>query len=238
MRLHSSSPGSKLRIPPRASFQKSTGETWRSQNGRVGDTRLLYVAAETGARFVRERIGLDPLDWLFSKLDLFDGRTALESCRDPDGFRRAAVLHGLSLGLDVEPRIIEGLPAHEFLSSAARALLFPREPHNFDDGEPLRRRPVALYTCSISAELGYEHVQVFCAMIAGGPLEVRDRLRRRYGPLLEDEAQVRAGFDWSEPLACAMVSEAMAHVLSIAAAHPTSSFAQGLDFQVEQRFAA
>ena len=73
-------------------------------------------------------------------------------------------------------------------------------------------------------------------MMAQSPQEVRARLRQRYGSLIEDEAQVRLGFDWSEPLACAMVSEAMAHVLTIAAAEPASSLARGLDFQVEQRF--
>lgn len=73
-------------------------------------------------------------------------------------------------------------------------------------------------------------------MIARGPDEVRDRLRQRFGPLLEDQAIIRLGFDWSEPLACAMVSEAMAHVLMLAAEEPTSALAEGLDFQVEQRF--
>lgn len=75
-------------------------------------------------------------------------------------------------------------------------------------------------------------------MIASGQGEVRSRLRQRYGPLLEDEAIVRTGFDWSEPLACAMVSDAMAHVLEIASEEPESPMAAGLDFQVEQRFVA
>ncbi|MBB4100447.1 hypothetical protein [Sphingomonas kyeonggiensis] len=95
-----------------------------------------------------------------------------------------------------------------------------------------------LYTCTISALVGSQHVQVFAAMIASGHVEVRSRLRRRYGPLLEDEAIVRAGFDWSEPLACAMVSDAMAHVLEMAAEEQSSPIAAGLDFQIEQRFAA
>jgi hypothetical protein len=79
-------------------------------------------------------------------------------------------------------------------------------------------------------------VQIFCAMMATSATDVRKRLRHRYGPLLEDEAQVRLGFDWSEPLAAAMVSEAMAHQLTLAAQFPASSLAEGLDFHVEQRF--
>jgi hypothetical protein len=97
---------------------------------------------------------------------------------------------------------------------------------------------MALYSCSISAELHDGHIQVFGALIARSPNEVRQRLRQRYGPLLEDQALIRLGFDWSEPLACAMVSEAMAHVLSLAAESPTSALAAGLDFYVEQRFAS
>lgn len=207
-------------------------------DGVLASKRLLYVAAETGARFQRDRIDSDPLDWLFASRDLFDGRSAAESCREPEGFRRAAVLHGLSLGLDVPPGIVAGIPAQDFLSGKARTHLFPGLTDYSDDVERWWNGPLALYSCSISMELGGEHVQVFCAMIARDPREVRTRLRRRYGPLLEDEAQVRLGFDWSEPLACAMVSEAMAHVLAVAAADPTSSFASGLDFQVEQRFAS
>src|SRR3546814_14525940 len=68
--------------------------------------------------------------------------------------------------------------------------------------------------------------------------EVRFRIRQRFGPWLEDQAIVRLGFDWSEPLACAMVSQAMAHLLMLAAEDPTSSLAEGLDFHIEQRFAS
>src|SRR3546814_20722765 len=75
-------------------------------------------------------------------------------------------------------------------------------------------------------------------MIARSASEVRFRIRQRFGPLLEDQAIVRLGFDWSEPLACAMVSQAMAPLLMLAAEDPTSSLADGLDFHIEQRFAS
>src|SRR3546814_20597309 len=75
-------------------------------------------------------------------------------------------------------------------------------------------------------------------MIARSASEVRFRIRQRFGPLLEDQAIVRLGFDWSEPLACAMVSQAMAHLLLLAAEDPTSSLAEGLYFHIEQRFAS
>lgn len=208
-----------------------------ASDSRLGEARLLYVAAETGARFVRERIHVDPLDWLFAELEIFDGRTAVATCHNAEEFRRAAVLHGLSLGLDVAPDVVEGIPAQDFLTSSARARLFSG-PQAADKIQVWPGGWLSLFTCTISYELPNEHVQIFSAMIAHDEDEVRNRLRQRYGALLEEEAQVRIGFDWSEPLACAMVSDAMAHVLTIAAADPTSSFARGLDFQVEQRFVA
>lgn len=239
MRLetNSGSPKPPLRAA-KHSRQRSTAPDRYASNGRLETTRLLYVAIETGARFVRERISVDPLEWLLTRRDLFEGRTAADACRFEDGFRRAIVVHGLSLELDAPPCVVDGIPSLEFLSSSARTHLAPGLPRFFDKAEPWPQGPLALYTCSISAELTDEHVQVFCAMIARNPGEVRGRLRQRYGVLLEDEAKVRLGFDWSEPLACAMVSEAMAHVLTLAAGDPTSPIANGLDFQVEQRFAS
>ena len=208
----------------------------RNLRDRLAMTRLLYVAAETGARFVRERIDVEPLDWLFAELELFDGGTAVSSCMATEGFRRAAVLHGLSIGLDAAPSVLEGIPVSDFLSSRALHQVSCGLPMPFDTPTPGHQAPLALYTCSIISELQDECVQIFCGMIARNEREVRGRLRQRYGPMLEDEAQVRLGFDWSEPLAGAMVSDAMAHVLEVAAADPASSFANGFDFQVEQRF--
>lgn len=205
---------------------------------RLVMARLLYVAAETGARFVRERINVEPLDWLFSEREVFGGGTAVSSCAAAEGFRRAAVLHGLSFGLDAAPRVLEGIPASEFLSSRAFHHVSCGLPMPFDTEFSGHQGPLALYTCSIISEVQDECVQIFCGMIARSEGEVRGRLRQRYGPMLEDEAQVRLGFDWSEPLAGTLVSEAMAHVLAVAAADPTSSFASGFDFQVEQRFAS
>lgn len=227
---------------PRVQLHRAESIPAHSEHPVLGDqlaiARLLYVAAETGARFVRDRIDVEPLDWLFAEREVFDGGTAVSSCTAAEGFRRAAVLHGLSIGLDAAPRVLEGIPAFDFLSSRAFHHVSCGLPMPFNPPMPGRHGPLALYTCSIISELQDECVQIFCGMIARNEGEVRGRLRQRYGPMLEDEAQVRLGFDWSEPLAGAMVSEAMAHVLEVAAADPTSSFANGFDFQVEQRFSS
>jgi hypothetical protein len=133
---------------------------------------------------------------------------------------------------------VEAVPVRHFLSNVAQSYLRLVPPDAPDDPDRWGASLPSLYTCSISAELDSEHVQIFCAMLAHSPAEVRFRIRQRYGPLLEDEARVTLGFDWSEPLACAMVSEAMAHVLELAADDPSSPIASGLDFHVEQRFSS
>lgn len=71
--------------------------------------RLAIVAADTGARFARERIGHDPMAWLLAPRALFDGRNALDACQSRSGFMRAVLLHGLSLGLDADPDEVDGM---------------------------------------------------------------------------------------------------------------------------------
>ena len=97
---------------------------------------------------------------------------------------------------------------------------------------------MALFTATIVHEDHWGKVHVYVAMMARNAEEVRGRLRDRLGSVLEAAAVVRRGFDCSEPMACALVSDAMADMLSLAAEDPLSSIARGLAFQVEQRFAA
>ncbi|URD61091.1 hypothetical protein M8312_00795 [Sphingomonas sp. KRR8] len=202
----------------------------------LADIRVLSVAVETGARFVRDRLEGDPLDWLFGAKSLFDGRSAVATCRHEEGFRRAIVFHGLSLGSDVHPSALEGLPASDFLSQGARKRLnYVAEAST--GGPRANHSPLALFTAVIAAETRSGCVQIYSGMIAHAEEEVRRRLRMRYGAVLEGEARIQRGFDWSEPLAAALVSGAMAHVLTVAQHDPESTFAEGLDFHVEQRFA-
>lgn len=205
---------------------------------RLETIRLMYIAAVTGARFVGERFNQEPIEWLLKEQCLFDGHSAMEACAQPEGFRRVVLLHGLALGLDAEPKQVAGIPAGEFISPAAQRCLAGIPPGRLPELDPWKHEPASLYTSFISADLHGENVQIFCAMIARSPSEVRARLRRRFGVLVEDNAKVRLGFDGSEPLACALVSDAMAHLLSLAADSPTSELARGLDFVVEQRFSA
>ncbi len=71
--------------------------------------RLILVAAETGSRFQRENVAVDPVAWLLSPRQLFEGRSAFEACRELRPFKRAILLHGLSLGLDASAEAIDAL---------------------------------------------------------------------------------------------------------------------------------
>ncbi len=75
--------------------------------------RLVFVAAETGARFQREGIDVDPIDWLSAPRRVFDNRCALKACTELPSFVRALILHGLSIGLDASPEDLDGLLADE-----------------------------------------------------------------------------------------------------------------------------
>lgn len=205
---------------------------------RVELVRLMHVAAETGARFARDRTDAEPIEWLLSPQRHLDDRAAIDACTELEGFRRVVLFHGLALGPDTEPSHIAGIPAEDFISPAVQRCLAEVPPSNRPRIRAWPDGPRALYTSSICSELDGSNVQIYCAMIARSAGEVRARLRRRFGRLFEDQAKVMLGFDASEPLACALVSDAMADLLSFAAHDPTSELARGLDFQVEQRFEA
>jgi hypothetical protein len=208
----------------------------RLMQERVGLTRLMYVSAETSVRFQRDGLDLEPLIWLTEPHRLFDGKAAIEACTSEEGARRALALHGLGIGLDADPKILAGIPLSEFVTDAASPLVMPdRRQAAPSWGDTVEEEP-ALYTGTISASRKEGYIQVFCAMVTDGPLKAREKIRRRYGAILEEEAVVTLGFDWSQPLACSLVSEAMAEVLMLAETDPASPLAVGLDFHVEQRF--
>jgi len=76
-------------------------------------TRLVFIAAETGGRFERERIDLDPAAWMFASRRLFHGSAAVVACRERDAFVRALLVHGLSIGLDASPEAVDALIADD-----------------------------------------------------------------------------------------------------------------------------
>lgn len=190
-------------------------------------SRMITVATQTGARFHREG-GQDPVEWMYQAHPLFSGKSALIACIEQDNYRRAMICHGLALSSRTTPEQVDTLlnpiPSR-FVSGAALT------------GKVLRGRMCGrfLYTVSISdrGELG--HYLVFLALIAGGEDEVMADLSDRFGARLAAQAKIRRGFDPSEPVAMALVSEAMAETLRLVSNAPGSSLANGIELRLEAR---
>ena len=76
---------------------------------RVALVRIACVAAETGARMQRDGLAEDPIGWMVSPLELFEGRAPIEACMERGACSKAILLHGLGLGLDADPSVIDRL---------------------------------------------------------------------------------------------------------------------------------
>ena len=76
---------------------------------RVALVRIACVAAETGARMQRDGLAEDPVGWMVSPLELFEGLAPIEACMERNACSKAILLHGLGLGLDADPAVIDRL---------------------------------------------------------------------------------------------------------------------------------
>lgn len=199
---------------------------------RRGLVRLALVAAETGARFQREGVAHDPMSWLLAPRALFEGASAIDACLDRQSCLRGILVHGLSLGLDADPEVIDELAADDDDEAVvdaercgAQILPFGRV------AEPEPR----LFTATVVSHDGLENVQAFHASLATEEAEVAGRLYCRMGAASAD-ARIVAGFDPADPLVAALVSLAMCDTLALVAENPASPLAAGLDVNIEQRF--
>jgi len=75
----------------------------------LGLVRIVCLAAEAGARFQKEAISIDPLCWMLTPLALLEGRAPIEACVEEYAYEKALLLHGLSLGLDAPPSVLDHL---------------------------------------------------------------------------------------------------------------------------------
>lgn len=134
--------------------------------------RLAIVAADTGARFTRERIDHDPVAWLLAPRALFGGGRALEACQGRTGFLRAALLNGLSLGLDADPgevdALVDGDDAEGRGSAGAASAAAGVVELRF-------------FACSIDALDSLAGGGVVWLMPASDEASAQERLRERYG---------------------------------------------------------
>jgi hypothetical protein len=79
--------------------------------------RLSILATEVGARFAREGIGHDPAAWMLTPRMAFGGARPIEACQDLHDFGRAILLHGLGLGLDADPNVLDEFLAEDDVDS-------------------------------------------------------------------------------------------------------------------------
>ena len=195
--------------------------------------RIALVAAETAGRFERETIPFDPMSWMLSPRALFNGASAIDACLGRSECLRAVLVHGLSLGMDADPTVIDGLTSEDELapqvddagSQGADILPFTRST------EPQLR----LFTATVVSHEFGETIQAFHASLAVDEAEVAGRLFCRIGPASAD-ACIISGFDPTDPLVTALVAPAMCDALELAAVDPASPLAAGLDVNIEQRF--
>ena len=213
---------------------------------RRGLVRLATVAAETGARFQREADGTDPMAWLLAPRRLFHGEAAIDACLAREPFMRALLLHGLSIGTDANPDLID-----ELLDDSD-------DSDDSDDAELDGRSMVQsgsadtptvidpevgdgagrLFTAMIVHEDGATALQAFHASIGRDASEIVERLVSRYGHPAACAAEVVVGFDPTSAFVEAFVSPAISDLLMLVDAEPGSPLAAGLDLNLEQRFAA
>ncbi|WP_380784893.1 hypothetical protein [Sphingomonas sp. R86521] len=203
--------------------------------------RVALVAAETASRFAREQVGADPMAWMLTPRRLFDGRAAIDGCLCRDECLRAVLLHGLSIGMDAEPAEIdaltdedEGEDVAEDIETTGGDVTDRRTVSLEDRGLPRPR----LWTSFLVVQDETGAVQAFDALIAPDRREAEARLRARHGARLADGMEVVEGFDPNLPLAEALISPALADMLSQVAADPGSPLAEGLTVSVMQRFIA
>lgn len=76
---------------------------------RVDIVRIACVAVETGARFQRDGLAQDPMDWMLSSSDLFAGLPPIEACRRKDACSLAILVHGLGLATDIAPEALNSI---------------------------------------------------------------------------------------------------------------------------------
>ncbi|MBD8735365.1 hypothetical protein [Sphingomonas sp. CFBP 13706] len=203
--------------------------------------RLAIAAADVGARFAREGLDHDPVAWMLTPRAVFEGLTPMDACQDLKHFKRSIVLHALGLGLDADPDAIDELLAdggneHDIDESDVGDVdpgIETSSGSSVADGLLARPR---LLTAWLDVEKGGGRLFAFCAVVTSNPADLVERLIARYGSDAEN-AQFDVGFDHTTPLATAMISDAMADTLALAAADPESPLAAGLDVVVEQRFA-
>ena len=199
--------------------------------------RLVFVAAETGARFAREGSPHDPAAWMAAPRRLFGGSNAITACADRDMFVRAVVLHGVSPAYDMAPEDMDLLLEHsDDVADEVCDVLTADVPVEKGSGRLKLLRTMGLYTATAVEEETSGVTHVFYAAVAESEDDIRDQLRSRAGARAAYMAEVQLGFDPSEPVAMSLLSGAMGDLVAQIASAPTSPLSQGFKLFIEHRF--
>lgn len=195
--------------------------------------RIATVAAEAGARFQRDGIGVDPMAWMLAPRRMFQGAAPIDACMKRTPFLRGVLVHGLTLDLDMDAEDVDELLdddlEHDDLNGSAIELGDRRVARS-------QERPVPkLFTATLACLDGDTTVHAFHASVSLDRNEVVRRLAHRMGGA-SAAAVIVEGFDVSDPMVEALVAPAVADMLRLIAQDPVSPLAAGLDLNVEQRF--
>lgn len=202
-------------------------------------TRVALVAVETGGRFQREGIEHDPMSWMLAPRRLFDGRAAIDACLEREHCLRSILVHGLSLGLDLAPTVVDTLLSDDEEDKRRRSRQYMSSKRKSGKKDHRSgRRPLAaprLFTATIIYSSRKLMLQAFHASIAHEPSEISARLCERFGHSAADVADIREGFHQSTPVAMALVQEPVAELIRRVA--PEANHPLHTDFAVtiEQR---
>jgi hypothetical protein len=191
--------------------------------------RIATVAAEAGARFQREGIGVDPMAWMLAPRAMFGGEAPIDACLRRGPFLRGVLVHGLGLDLDMGAEEVDELLDGDASTLAAAPTGRVSIPATLPAPAP------RLFTATVVSRDGFETVHAFHASLATDDAEVAGRLFCRMGGAAAG-AVIVEGFDPSDPMVEALVAPAVAHTLALVADDPASPLAAGLDLNVEQRF--
>jgi len=182
--------------------------------------RVVLVAAETGARFQRDAVPYDAMAWMLSPRKVFDGMAPIEACLQRDACLRGVLVHGLSLGLDVDKPEIDALMTAEdddgFDEAEFEYLYGPPvsdTPGRLSRSRSGRTMRLRLYTATLADTRNNVMIQAFHASMARNVGEVRARLVGRFGQDLADVADIRPGIHRASPIVMALVPDAVIEVI-------------------------
>lgn len=198
--------------------------------------RVATLAAEVGTRFAREGIDHDPVAWLMSPRRLFRGKTAIVACQNRKDFLRGLLLHGLSVGLDAEPAVLDVLVTDAAAAGGGGHDPAGRRGVGLDEREASPARRV-LYTALVAETVGEGLHLAFVATVTDSREAFERSLRVRLGVRSAGLAHVREGFVASEPLMEAVVSPWLADFLIRLTLDPSFAATSDLDVCHRQRLA-